>query len=80
MKSEKWTELETTLVEVKESEKPVLCQLLELYAYDFSEYDDADLNEYGRYGYTYFENYWTEKSRHPFFIKVDGKFGWLCAR
>ena len=62
------------LIEVKETEKAVLRQLMELYAYDFSEYDDNDVNEHGLFGYTYFDHYWTEDSRHPFFIKVDGNF------
>ena len=61
------------LIAVREEEKSVLRQLLELYAYDFSEYDGADVNEHGLYGYTYFDYYWTEATRHPFFIRVDGK-------
>ena len=61
------------LVEVKEVEKSVLRQLVELYSYDFSEYDQADVNAHGLYGYTYLDHYWTEESRHPFFIKVDSK-------
>ena len=61
------------LVEVKEESKSVLRQLMELYAYDFSEYDHADVNEHGLFGYTYFDYYWTEDTRHPFFIRVDGK-------
>jgi len=61
------------LVEVDETEKSVLYQLVELYSYDFSEYDQADVNAHGFYGYTYFDYYWTEEARHPFFIKVDGK-------
>jgi predicted acetyltransferase len=61
------------LIPVKEEEKSVLRQLLELYAHDFSEYDDADVNEHGFYGYTYFDYYWTEPDRHPFFIRVNGK-------
>jgi predicted acetyltransferase len=65
--------MEVALVEVKETEKSVLRQLMELYAYDFSEFDGADVNEHGYYGYTYFDHYWTEDTRHPFFIKVDGK-------
>jgi predicted acetyltransferase len=32
-----------------------------------------DVNEHGLYGYTYFDYYWTEDTRHPFFIRVDGK-------
>ena len=61
------------LVEVAESEKSVLRQLVELYEYDFSEFDQKDVNEHGFYGYTYFDYYWTEESRHPFFLRVDGK-------
>lgn len=61
------------LLEVQEAEKSVLRQLMELYAYDFSEFDGADVNAHGFYDYAYFDYYWTEESRHPFFIKVDGK-------
>jgi predicted acetyltransferase len=60
------------LVEVQETDKSVLQNLMELYAHDFSEFDGADVNEHGLYGYTYFDYYWTEEARHPFFIKVDG--------
>ncbi|MBU1662408.1 MAG: GNAT family N-acetyltransferase [Chloroflexi bacterium] len=65
--------MEIELIEVKETDKSVLRQLIELYAYDFSEYDQADVNEHGFYGYKYFDHYWTEEARHPFFIKVDEK-------
>ena len=65
--------MEIELIEVKETEKSVLRQLMELYAYDFSEFDQADVDDDGFYGYTYFDYYWTEDARHPFFIKVDGK-------
>lgn len=65
--------LKIELIEVMEEEKSVLRHLLELYAYDFSEFDAADVNEHGVYGYTYFDYYWTEDTRHPFFIRVDGK-------
>ncbi len=60
------------LVKVLETEKSVLRNLMELYAYDFSEFDEADVNAHGLYGYTYFDYYWTEDSRAPFFIRVDG--------
>ncbi len=65
--------LEIELIEIEESEKSVLRQLIELYSYDFSEYDNADVNEHGFYGYTYLDYYWTEDTRHPFFIRVNGK-------
>lgn len=65
--------MKVELIEVTESEKSVLRQLMELYAYDFSQFDGADVNEHGWYGYTYFDHYWTDESRHPFFIRVAGK-------
>jgi predicted acetyltransferase len=64
--------IEVQLVPVALERKSVLRQLLELYAHDFSEYDGADVNEYGLYGYKYLDHYWTEPGRHPFFIVVAG--------
>jgi predicted acetyltransferase len=62
------------LIKVEESQKSVLRQMLELYEYEFSEYNENDLNEYGFYGYKYFDHYWTEPERHAFFIKINGKY------
>ena len=61
------------LIEVNESEKSVLRQLMELYAHDFSEFDGADVDAHGYFGYSYLDHYWTEPARQPYFIKVDGK-------
>jgi predicted acetyltransferase len=55
-------------------DKPVLRQLLELYRYDFSEFDDADVDEHGVYGYRYLDSYWTEPDRHPLLFLVDGSW------
>ncbi|WP_246168208.1 GNAT family N-acetyltransferase [Paenibacillus antarcticus] len=62
------------VISVSEDQKTILRQLLELYEYDFSEFNHEDVNEYGLYGYTYLDHYWTDDTRHPFFIKVEGKF------
>ena len=53
--------------------KSVLMQLMELYDYEFTEYDNRDVNEHGLYGYKHIDDYWNEKGRYPYFIKVDGK-------
>ena len=58
---------------VKKEEKEILRNLLEKYAYEFSQYDNKDVNNIGLYGYDYLDNYWTEENRFPFFIKVDNK-------
>lgn len=62
------------LVKVSMHQKMVLRHLLELYQYDFSEFDYADVNEYGLYDYKFLDHYWTEPDRIPFFIKVDERY------
>lgn len=59
------------VVEVTEDQKFILRQLIELYEYDFSEYNSQDVNKYGLYGYKYLDHYWTDQDRHPFFVLVD---------
>jgi len=53
--------------------KSVLIQLMNLYNYDFTEFEDDDINEHGYFNYSYTDHLWTEDSRHPFFIRVNGK-------
>jgi predicted acetyltransferase len=54
-----------------EIERPVLRQLMELYLYDFSEFDLADVGPQGLYEYPYLDYYWTEPDRHPFLVRVE---------
>jgi predicted acetyltransferase len=56
----------------KEFEKPILRQLLELYQYDFSEFDGSDLGPLGVYDYPYLDHYWVESERVPYLVRVDG--------
>ena len=46
------------IVPAERDQKSVLRQLLELYNYDFSEYDDEDVNEHGWYRAPTFLGYW----------------------
>jgi hypothetical protein len=69
--------VDVQIVPVELDQKPVLRQLIELYNYDFSEYDDADIGELGWYGYKHLDHYWTEEGRHPFFIRGAGKLAGL---
>ncbi|MBN2544437.1 MAG: GNAT family N-acetyltransferase [Spirochaetes bacterium] len=62
------------LIKVLKKQKQILKQLIELYLYDFSEFDNKDVDESGHYGYKYLDHYWKEKNKHPFFIKVKNKF------
>ncbi len=59
------------------AEKPILANLLELYAHDFSEFHGIDLNSDGKFGYRDLALYWSEPGRHPFLVRVDGKLAGL---
>ena len=57
----------------KYSEKHLLKNMLELYFYDLSIFENNDLNEFGEYGYRYLDLYWIEPQRHSFIIRVNDK-------
>lgn len=52
-------------------DREVLANLLEKYDYEFSQYDNRDVNRLGLYGYKYLDCYWIEKNRWAFFIYVN---------
>ncbi|MBC8496962.1 MAG: GNAT family N-acetyltransferase [Anaerolineales bacterium] len=54
-------------------DKLILRNLLELYQYDFSEFDASDVDEHGLFGYKYLDNYWAEPGRHAFLIRFAGR-------
>ena len=59
---------------VKIEEKQTLRNLGELYIYELSQYSSIDVDESGLYDdFDDLDLYWTEESRHPFFIRVDDK-------
>ncbi len=47
--------------------------MMELYEYDFSEYENSDLDSHGYFGYPWLDNYWSENGRYPFIVRVDNK-------
>jgi predicted acetyltransferase len=71
--------IDTTLEVIRAApdQAPILANLLELYAHDFSEFHDIDLGEDGRFGYGLLPLYWSEPDRHPFLIKLDGRWAGL---
>jgi len=58
-------------------QEPILANLLELYAHDFSEFHGLELGADGRFGYTHLPLYWREPERHPFLVRSDGKLAGL---
>lgn len=65
------------LIDAAPQQEPVLANLLELYAHDFSEFHDLELGADGRFGYRHLALYWREPGRHPFLVKLDGKLAGL---
>lgn len=59
------------------NQESILANLLELYAYDFSEFNDLELGADGRFGYSGLALYWSEPGRHPFLVWVEGKLAGL---
>lgn len=71
--SEKTTALRIEVVPASPEQQPVLANLLELYAHDFSEHIEMELDEQGRFGYASLPLYWKESGRHPFIIRVNNQ-------
>ena len=66
------------VVRAEPDEQPILANLLELYAHDFSEFKELQLHDDGRFGYPHLPLYWREPDRHPFLIRVDGNLAGLA--
>jgi len=61
------------LKQVLLDDREILKNLLEKYEYEFSQYDNKDVNKLGLYGYQYLDYYWTEENRWAYFIEADGE-------
>jgi len=61
------------IIPARPEQEPVLANLLELYAHDFSEFHDLELGSDGRFGYGGLPAYWSDPGRYPFLVWVEGK-------
>jgi hypothetical protein len=61
-------------------QSPLLANLLELYAHDFSEFQPLDIGSDGRFGYKHLPLYWSESNLYPFLIRFDGKLAGARSR
>ena len=66
------SDMEFSLGIVVQKEKSILRQLLELQAYDCSEFNGEEVNDHGCFGYSYLDNYWTEEGRYAYLFRVIG--------
>ncbi len=69
----KSTVTRVTVIPAVSRQEPVLANLLQLYAHDFSEFHDVELENDGRFCYQQLPLYWREPNRHPFLVRVDDK-------
>lgn len=70
-----------TVEKIPYEKKALLVNLMELYNYDFSEFENTDVNEFGLYGYKYIDHYWVEEGRYPYLVKVDSQIaGFVLVR
>ena len=70
-------EPETSLMRIEvlaatTEQEPVLANLLELYAHDFSEFVDLKIGVDGCFGYEQLPLYWRESNRFPFLVRAKG--------
>jgi|SRR5271157_424005 len=65
------------VIRARPEQAPILANLLELYAHDFSEFHDLEIGADGRFGYRRLPLYWSEPGRHPFLVCVEGKLAGL---
>ena len=66
------------LFEVQEKDKDIIFNLMQLYTYELSFYEDEtthfELQENGLYKISKYINlYWQEKERHPYILKCNDK-------
>lgn len=54
-------------------QQPILANLIELYAHDFSEFHAIELGPDGRFGYDALPLYWTEPGWRPFLVRMETK-------
>ncbi|MCG2786483.1 MAG: GNAT family N-acetyltransferase [Anaerolineae bacterium] len=55
------------------SDRNLVRRLMELYQYDFSEFDEQDLDEHGCFGYGDLDYFWFEPTHAVFPVTVDEK-------
>ncbi len=67
------TQPRVVLEPIAKDQAPVLDNLVELYAHDFSEHVPLDLRPDGRFGVSLGDGWWTRDNYFPFFIRRDGK-------
>jgi len=64
---------EVILDPIAKDQAPILHNLLELYAHDFSEHVPLDLKANGRFDVDLGDRWWTDGDHFPFFVRWNGR-------
>lgn len=54
-------------------DKVILRNLMQLYLYDYTEFEPDELDDHGLFSYNYLDHYWVEPGRHAFLVRADDK-------
>jgi predicted acetyltransferase len=65
--------VEVEVIPALREQEFILANLLQLYAYDFSEFHEVEIGSDGRFTYRDLPLYWSEEGRHAFLVRVDTK-------
>lgn len=69
--------MEYKLIKASKEDKTLLYNMMQLYYYELSKYEDEsaifELNDKGIYEIRYFDLYWTKKNRFPYLLKANDK-------
>jgi len=73
-----YEQMPVEVIEAVEDDRTVIRRLLQLYHYDFSEFDGSDVNSHGEYLHRYFDEYWIAAERKAFLFRVNGAWAGLA--
>jgi len=65
--------LRVELLPASLEQKPILDDLFQRYAHDFSELHPVELDGDGRFHYPHLDSYWLDPGRFPFFVTVNSQ-------
>jgi len=74
-------ESECSICLAQAEEQPLIANLMQLYLYDFSEFEELPVSAEGLFDYPYLKFYWQEAGRFPYiFRQADTPVGFALLR
>ncbi|MFP6807375.1 MAG: GNAT family N-acetyltransferase [Pseudomonadales bacterium] len=61
--------MEISIEPIRSTNRETLADLMQLYLQGLSEFSPVKMDEPGQYIYPYFNHYWQDKNRYPYFIR-----------